>query len=320
MKTVAVILPMYNEEENVIPTILEVRKVLSGLNVDFEIIAVNDGSKDNTLKLLQEQAKKVKELRVVSYTPNKGLGNAIQAGFATADSSYVLTVDSDLSYDAKYIADIYNTFQKYNVDIVVGSPYMKGGRALGVPPKRLLISKASNRFISYAIGANVHTVTGILRGYKKEVVDALVLESTGPQIMTEILEKAALLNFKIMEIPAILKGRVRGTSKFQNQVRKVAKQYIDLLVSDKPLILVKLTGLGLISVGIIYALYMVYLFSFNLLNVNEPVITNPIMLTLLLGFFLFFVAIILKQFTQIKKHLLIIQKQNKHLEQLLLKK
>ena len=318
--TLSVILPMYNEEENVAPTLKEVRGVLSTLNVPFEIIAVDDGSKDATLKLLQNEAKKIKELKIIAYKPNHGLGYALRQGFDAASGEYVITLDSDLSYDAKYIVDIYNTFQKSHVDVVVGSPYMKGGKALGVQPKRLLISKASNKFISYAIGANVNTVTGILRGYTKEVLDSLVLESNGPQIMTEVLEKAALLNFKIHEIPAVLKGRIRGTSKFQNQVKKVGKEYFNLLVNDKPTILIKMTGAGLIFLGIIYSGFILVDFLAGNIPQNSPVITNPILLTLLLGALLFFVAVILKQFTQMKKHLLFIQKQNKALDKLLREK
>src|SRR3989344_2870729 len=199
----SVIIPMYNEQENVVNTLKKVSDVLYSMNIDYELIIVNDGSTDNTLDLLKKEAEK-----------NRNLGGALKIGFEKAKGEHIITIDSDLSYDAKFIADLYHEAERSNYDIIQGSPYMKGGSALGVPPLRLIISKASNRFFSYLIGVNIHTVTGMLRCYKKEVIDSLVLESNGPEIMFEILSKSVLLGFKIKEIPAILKGRERGISKF----------------------------------------------------------------------------------------------------------
>ena len=118
---------------------------------------------------------------------NKNIGSALRIGFDRAKGDYIITIDSDLSYDANYIKDLYNELVNTNYDIIQGSPYMKGGDALGIPRLRLLISKISNMFFSYVIGAKVHTVTGMLRGYKREVIDSLVIKSSGPEIMFEIL-------------------------------------------------------------------------------------------------------------------------------------
>src|SRR3989344_6386275 len=209
-----VLIPMYNEEENVVSTIKKVSDVLYNLNVESEIVVVNDGSTDNTLKLLKEQADENKRLRIITYEKNKNLGGALKIGFDRSKGDYIITIDSDLSYDAKYIVDLYKELINTNYDIIQGSPYMKGGDALGVPRLRLLISKISNMFFSYVIGAKVHTVTGMLRGYRRQVLDSLVLESSGPEIMFEILSKASLLGFKTKEIPAILKGREKGKKKY----------------------------------------------------------------------------------------------------------
>ena len=309
-----VLIPMYNEEENVVSTIKKVSDVLYSLNVESEILVVNDGSTDNSLKLLKEQADENKRLRIITYEKNKNLGGALKVGFDRAKGDYIVTIDSDLSYDAKYIADLYNEAEKTNYDIIQGSPYMKGGHALGIPHLRLLISKASNRFFSYVIGANVHTVTGMLRCYKKEVIDSLVLESNGPEIMFEILSKAVLLNFKIKEIPAILKGREKGKSKFQHQLKKVFSEYFSLLYSEKPIVFFKFLGIFLITLALIYAGFQIGLYLTGKILSNEPVITNPVIVLVILGALIFFFAIIINQFTQLQKNLLIIQKQNKEIQ------
>lgn len=309
-----VLIPMYNEEENVVSTIKKVSDVLYNLNVESEIVVVNDGSTDNTLKLLKEQADENKRLRIITYEKNKNLGGALKIGFDRSKGDYIITIDSDLSYDAKYIADLYNEAERTNFDIIQGSPYMRGGHALGVPRLRLLISKASNKFFSYVIGANVHTVTGMLRCYKKEVIDSLVLESNGPEIMFEILSKAVLLNFKIKEIPAVLKGREKGKSKFQNQLKKVFSEYFSLLYSEKPIVFFKFLGIFLIILALIYASIKIVWYSLGRISLSEPVITNPVVILVLLGSLIFFFAIIINQFTQLQKNLLIVQKQNKEIQ------
>ena len=310
----SVIIPMYNEEENVANTLEKVEDVLYSLNIDYEILAVNDGSTDKTLELLKEEAQKRKRVRVITYEKNKNVGWALKVGFERARGDYIITIDSDLSYDAKYIADLYRELEKTNFDIIQGSPYMPGGNALGVPKLRLLISKISNRFFSYVINANIHTVTGMLRGYKKDVLDSLYLESNGPQIMMEILTKAVLLGYKIKEIPAILKTREKGKSKFQNQLKKVFSEYFILLYSDKPIIFFKTFGFGLLIFAFFYGLYLIYSYTKGFIGADDPVVQPVFSLVVILGALILFFSIIINQFVQIKKELLIIQKQNKELE------
>lgn len=305
---------MYNEEENVVSTVKKVSDILYSMNVDYELIIVNDGSTDKTLELLKRESETYKKLRIITYEKNKNIGGALKVGFERAKGDYIITIDSDLSYDAKYIADLYYEAEKSNFDIIQGSPYMKGGNALGVPQLRLLISKASNRFFSYIIGAKIHTVTGMLRCYKKEVIDSLVLESNGPEIMFEILSKSFLLGYKVKEIPAVLKGRERGKSKFQHQLKKVFSEYFYLIYSEKPIIFFRFLGLLLIILSLIYAGIKISWYALGRISISEPVITNPVVILVLLGSLIFFFAIIINQFTQLQKNLLIIQKQNKELQ------
>lgn len=311
---ITVLIPMYNEEENVVSTVKKVSDVLYSINADSELLIVNDGSTDKTLELLKQEAEKYKKLRIITYEKNKNIGGALKIGFERAKGDYIITIDSDLSYDAKYIADLYHEAEKTNYDIIQGSPYMKGGNALGIPPLRLLISKASNMFFSYVIGVKIHTVTGMLRCYKKEVIDSLVLESNGPEIMFEILSKSVLLGFKIKEIPAVLKGRERGKSKFQHQLKKVFSEYFSLLYSEKPIVFFKMLGIFLIILALIYSGIKISWYALGRVSISEPVITNPVVILVILGFLIFFFAIIINQFTQLQKNLLIIQKQNKELQ------
>lgn len=311
---------MYNEEENVVNTLKKVNDVLDSLNIDSEVIVVNDGSTDRTLEILRLESQKYKRFKIATYEKNKNVGYALKFGFERASGDYIITIDSDLSYDARYIIDIYRELERTNSDIIQGSPYMKGGNALSVPYLRLLISKMSNRFFSYVINANVHTVTGMLRGYKKEVLDSLYLESNGPEIMMEILSKAVLLNYKIKEIPAILKGRERGKSKFQNQLKKVFTEYFSLLYSDKPIVFFKMIGYFLLLVALLYGMYLTFSYLSGGIRASDPVVQPIFSLLAILGALILFFSIILNQFVQLKKDLLIVQKQNKEIERKLKEK
>jgi glycosyltransferase involved in cell wall biosynthesis len=320
MKKLSIIIPMYNEEENVVNTLSKVNNVLDSINTDSEVIVVNDGSTDRTLEILKAEAQKYKRSKIATYEKNRNIGYALKFGFERSSGDYIITIDSDLSYDAKYILDIYRELERTNFDIIQGSPYMKGGNALGIPRLRLLISKISNRFFSYVINANVHTVTGMLRGYRKEVLDSLYLESNGPDIMMEILSKAVLLNYKIKEIPAILKGRERGKSKFQNQLKKVFTEYFSLLYSDKPIIFFKMIGYFLLLVSLFYGSYLIFSYFGGGIGASDPVVQPIFSLLTIIGALTLFFSIILNQFVQLKKDLLIVQKQNKEIERKLREK
>jgi len=312
-KKLSVIIPMYNEEENVANTLKKVNDVLDSINIDSEVIVVNDGSTDRTLEILKAEVQKYKRFKIATYERNRNLGYALKFGFERASGDYIITIDSDLSYDAKYITDLYHQLERTNFDIIQGSPYMKGGGVLGLSSRRLLISKISNKFIGYAIGANIHTVTGMLRGYRREVLDSLYLEANGPQIMVEILAKASLLGFKIKEIPAVLKGREKGKSKFQNQVKKVAAEYFSLLFAEKPIVFFKMSGFFLLFVSLLYLVYQISRYVSGVINLSDPIITNPVVILIVLGVLTLFFSIILQNMTQLKRDLLIIQKQNKEL-------
>jgi len=138
----SIIIPMFNEAENAEHTLARVEEALTSFRGSYEIIAVNDGSVDNTLKVLQEIADRNKRIRVVSYLKNIGRGMALRRGFQESNGKLVVSIDADLSYDPHYMLELIKALEADpDVDFVLASPYMPGGGVKNVPFLRLWISK-----------------------------------------------------------------------------------------------------------------------------------------------------------------------------------
>jgi hypothetical protein len=202
--------------------------------------------------------------------------------------------------------------QNPEVDLVIGSPYVEGGRTENVPWLRLLISRIANKIVGFAMKGNLSTVTGILRGYRTECIKSLELESDGKEINLEILSKALAMGYKAYEMPAVLKGRVRGKSKFK--FKATAISHIIFSLYEKPIILFGIVGLFLIALGLIGGFYIVLLWLNSALNPERPLMTLMVIL-LLTGLQILLFGFIGTQLVYLRKEIYKIQRENKSLEQ-----
>jgi len=304
---VSVIIPMYNEEENVLHTLQEVKNVLRQYS-PFQIIAVDDGSADNTLTLLEQYASENQEVEVFKHPVNMGMGKALVTGFKNAKGKVIVTLDADLSYDPNYIPLLVWKLHEENADVVIGSQYMHGGKTEGIPFIRLFVSKMANRIVGYSMNENISTVTGILRAYRKEVLDSIEIESRGTAINPEILSKAIALDFKIIEVPVTLKGRELGESKVQ--FRSTTISHLLLTFYERPMILFGFVGLALCIIGVVSAIYLFYLYLIGQLDPNRPLMIF-MLLTLLSGIQILIFGFMATQISLLKREIYIVQKENK---------
>ncbi len=276
---ISVIVPMFNEADNLPGNIDRIKDALKLTEVSFEIIPVNDGSTDETMAGLQAMADEDEILRPVGYPDNSGRGRALRFGMAHARGKYILTTDADLSYNESYLPIMYQLLSSASApDMVVGSPYMHGGETRNVPTGRLFISRLGNLILSRIMPGNLRTVTGILRGYRARSIRALDLESNGKEIHLEILSKGIAAGFRVVEFPAVLTGRNRGKSKFR--FRATAFSHILFSFFEKPSILFGLIGTFLIVTGLSIGAYIVYLWQRSALNPNRPLMTLMIIVLL----------------------------------------
>lgn len=184
---------------------------------DWEIVIVNDGSRDETGRLAQEFARTHSNIRVLHHRVNRGLGQALKTGFSGAKGDYVVVVDLDLSYCPEHIGLLLKKIQDTQAGVVVASPYMSGGRVSNVPWLRRELSVWANRFLSIAAKRNLSTLTGMVRVYDAEFLRSLNLRSNGMEINPELIHKAFLLGTKVEEIPAHLNWRMQKSQPQQPQ-------------------------------------------------------------------------------------------------------
>jgi dolichol-phosphate mannosyltransferase len=304
----SIVIPMFNEAENVEATLRRVEEAMASFQGDYEIIPVNDGSLDDTLELLKRLALQNERMRVVSYPKNIGRGMALRKGFEASGGKIVVSIDADLSYDPHYILDLVNTLKAApDIDVVLASPYMPGGGAEDVPAHRLWVSKLGNKILRYALPNRIHTSTGIFRAYRKRVLDSLELESDGKEIHLEILSKAMALGYRVTEVPVILRGRRKGRSKFK--FKKTATSHLVFSVFEKPMIVFGFLGLLTLGIGLLIGLYIAYLRFSGELTPGRPLITFAILL-ILGGIQILSFGFIAIQIVSLRREILRIQKEN----------
>jgi glycosyltransferase involved in cell wall biosynthesis len=265
MPLVSIILPAFNEEaiiEKSIGIILQHLKSLEG-KYKWEVLIINDGSKDRTGEISNSLAKENKLLRVIHHPVNLNLGRALQTGFKNAHGEIIVVLDIDLSYSVDHIERLIDRQIETDADIVIASPYMKGGKVTGVPFKRALLSRTVNRFMRFAAQEKYYTFTGMVRAYKSDFIKNLNLKAKDYEINPEILYKAMILRSRIIEIP----GHLDWT--FQNEAGKkrtsgmrVLKSFFSGLMSSfifRPYVF-------FISFGVILFLIALYIIIWIFIN------------------------------------------------------
>lgn len=213
---VSIICPAFNEEaiiEECLSLLYEYLNNTISSIYKWELIVINDGSEDNTGALIDRFANEHAHVRGIHHFVNMNLGNAIKTGFANASGKYIIIYDLDLSYAPDHIKLLLDNIIERKADIVIASPYMKGGKTTGVPFNRKLMSRWANKYLSLTSRQKLYTFSGMVRAYRADFVKNLSLKSSTFEINTEIIFKAQILRARIIEIPAHLDWT------FQNKYR-----------------------------------------------------------------------------------------------------
>ena len=314
----SIVIPMFNEAENAESTLKQVEEAMASFQGTYEIVAVNDGSTDNTLEELKRVADENKKVKIVSYAKNFGRGRALREGFKGSRGEIVVSIDADLSYHPNYIIDFVETLRtEQDIDFILASPYMPGGGVENVPFHRLWISRFGNKILRFAMPNRIYTSTGIFRAYRKRVLDSLEIESDGKEIHLEILSKALALGYRVKESPAVLTSRKKGKSKFK--FRKTAISHLVFSVFEKPVIIFGFVGLLTLAIGFLIGIYIVYLRLMGELTPGRPLITFAILL-ILGGIQILSFGFIAIQIVSLRREILRIQKENLELRNDLLRK
>jgi glycosyltransferase involved in cell wall biosynthesis len=249
---VSLIVPAFNEEAIIQKTLRSLTTYIDthGGNYRWEIVVINDGSRDRTGILAEEVARVRPEVRVVHHVVNLGLGQALRTAFAASRGEYVVTLDADLSYAPDHILRLVTTLRQTGAAIVAASPYAAGGTVSSVPVLRKQLSVWANRFLAFTSASKISTVTGMVRGYDGRLLRTLDLRSTGMEINPEAIYKAMILRGRIVEIPAHLdwsQQRAAGAARVSSM--RTWRHTFEVLLSGfffKPFLLFMLPGLALL--------------------------------------------------------------------------
>lgn len=214
--SLAVIIPMFNEELGATRCIEAVMSELGKLKIRNTLIVINDGSRDNTPALLKKAQKKYgKRLIVITHKKNKGFGGATKSGIKKAlelTYEYCLHMDSDLTNNPRLI----HTFVKYmgKFDCVKASRYIKGGKVKGVTKFRRIVSISGNFAASIMFGVGVRDCTNGFRMVRLSCLKQIRLKENNFSIILEELYFLKKMRCSFKEIPYTLTARTESVSRF----------------------------------------------------------------------------------------------------------
>jgi dolichol-phosphate mannosyltransferase len=213
----SVLLPTYNEKENLPIIVWLLVKTFEESNFDYEIIIIDDGSPDGTLEAAKQLEKIYGEDKIVLRPRAKklGLGTAYVHGMKHATGNYIVIMDADLSHHPKFIPDFIRVQKEGNFDLVSGTRYKGNGGVNGWDLKRKVISRGANFVTQVLLRPGASDLTGSFRLYKKAVLEQLVSAtvSKGYVFQMEMVVRARQLGFSIGEVPITFVDRVYGESK-----------------------------------------------------------------------------------------------------------
>ncbi|GAB4416542.1 MAG: glycosyltransferase family 2 protein [Bacteroidia bacterium] len=268
------ITPAYNEQAIIEESIQRLCTYMKGLESRYrwEILIVNDGSADKTGALADQLAATFAQVRVVHHKVNRNLGQALQTGFRHAKGDYVIVLDLDLSYGPDHIERLMDEIAETDADVVIASPYMKGGKVTAVPFGRLLLSRVVNRIMRSASARDIYTFTSMVRVYKGEFLRYLNLKSSTYDVNPEIIHKAIILRARIREIPAHLDWSFQKTvGKGRTSSIRIVKGIFAGLMSGfifRPYMYFMIMGL-LLMVPALYMIGWTFIHTFEMMGVLE---------------------------------------------------
>lgn len=222
MKT-SVIVPTYNEKENITPLVT----MLLALPVELEVIVVDDNSPDGTGEIADGLAHEHPgRVHVIHRAGKLGLGTAYVAGFHKAVNDgrdLIVTMDADFSHPPKNIPKMIAKIET-GYDLVIGSRYVPGGAAIECTLLRKLLSWGANAFARILLGLQAHDTTAGFRCYRRQVLESIALDdifSNGYSFLIELLFKVQRKGWKVGEVPIVFQNRRQGTSKIsRNEIAK----------------------------------------------------------------------------------------------------
>lgn len=221
MQSLSFVIPAYNEEPNVAESIRRVSGVCQPLNLDYEIILVNDGSRDRTGEIAKSLIGEIPNLRVVENNPNRGYGGALKAGFYAAQKEWIAFYPSDNQFDVNQLHALME--QAGKADIVTGY------RANDADPFMRRVNRWGwNGLVRILFGYMTRDIDCGFKLFRREILKHVTLNSDGAMVDTELLAGAKARGYTIVEVPLRHLPRTAGSPTGANY-KVILRAFRDLI-------------------------------------------------------------------------------------------
>ncbi|MBC8415711.1 MAG: polyprenol monophosphomannose synthase [Candidatus Cloacimonetes bacterium] len=217
-----VIIPTYNEADNVSAIIDEVLKQ----DKNLEVLIVDDNSPDGTSEIVEKKQLKRKKIHLLKRAGKMGLGSAYVAGFKYAleqNFDYIFEMDADFSHDPAVIPDMLEEIK--DNDLVIGSRYLGGINVVNWPLRRLMLSFFAAHYVRFITGMPINDPTGGFKCFRRKVLETIDLDkilADGYSFQIEMNFRTWRSKFKIKEIPIVFTDRRSGQSKMSKKIVREA--------------------------------------------------------------------------------------------------
>ena len=208
----SVVIPAYNEEQNIAPTLTEITAKLRAAKIPYEIVVVNDNSKDKTPEIVRALQKKDRGIKLVNRTLPGGFGRAIRSGLESFTGDIVTIVMADLSDDPDDIVRYYDLIANQGFDAAFGSRFVKGGKVVEYPRTKLFVNRIVNKMLQLLFWTRHNDLTNAFKAYRADVVrSCMPLKGAHFNVTIELSLSVLIRRYKIADCPHSLVRPQMGT-------------------------------------------------------------------------------------------------------------
>ena len=224
----SVVIPCRDEAEGIADHVRLLAKELDGAGLDYEIVAVDDGSRDGTLQALREAAAGIPRLRPVANEGEHGFGMAVRCGIRHATGDAVVPFMADMS-DSPSDVVAYARKLEEGYECVFGSRFIPGGRVVDYPTHKWLLNRLANAFIRVLFGLKLNDTTNAFKAYRREVIDGISpLFSKHFNLTVEMPLKAIVRGYSHAIVPISWTNRKTGVSKLK--IKEMGSRYLFIVL------------------------------------------------------------------------------------------
>ncbi len=225
----SIVIPAYNESESIIESIEKLFEVLCLETFEYEVLVVNDNSKDNTAEILEGLSAKYNELKYVTNSGPNGFGYAVRYGLDRFSGDCVAIMMADMSDSPNDLVKFYKTMLKENTDCVFGSRFIKGGQTYDYPKIKKIINRIANNIIRFTFGIKYNDVTNAFKLYKRETIIGIKpFISPHFNLTIELPLKAIIRGYSYSVLPNSWTNRKYGESNLK--IREMGSRYFFILL------------------------------------------------------------------------------------------